>query len=143
VADAVLWAARGALVAVGLTLWFWTQRLIGARPSPPTGIGDAVHLLGVFLIVSAIFGPSIRPFVGLFILYTLRQACQGICAYAPPTGKHRHRAHSTMWLALSRIDGGIVRPSALAALTLTTKSNRAGSSMGRSLGSAPFRMRST
>jgi len=115
VADVVLWAARGALVAVGLTLWFWTQRRIGARPSPPTGIGDAVHdwtaslnrwlgahpraadallvassamidLLGVFLIVSTIFGPSVRPFVGLFILYSLRQACQGICAYAPPAG---------------------------------------------------------
>src|SRR2546426_1101665 len=42
-ADAPLWVARAALVAVGLGLWFWTQRLIGARPFPSRGIGDAVH----------------------------------------------------------------------------------------------------
>ena len=111
--EVALWSARAGVVAVGLALWFWTQRLIGARPSPPTGIGDAVHdwtaplnrwlyqhpraadrvliassavidLLGVFLIVITIFGPTVRPFVGLFILYGLRQACQGICAYATP-----------------------------------------------------------
>jgi len=113
--DVALWSARAGVVVFGLVLWFWTQRLIGARPSPPTGIGDAVHdwtaplnrwlaehsraadrlliassavidLLGVFLIVVTIFGPSVRPFIGLFILYGLRQACQGICAYATPVG---------------------------------------------------------
>src|SRR5438445_721358 len=42
-ADAALWVARAALVAGGLGLWFWTQRLIGARPFPSRGIGDAVH----------------------------------------------------------------------------------------------------
>jgi len=112
-ADATLWVARAALVAVGLGLWFWTQRLIGARPFPSRGIGDAVHdwtepwnrwlnvnpraadalliassavidLLGLFLLGAAIFGPTFRPFVGLLLLYALRQLCQGLCACAPP-----------------------------------------------------------
>src|SRR2546426_8921077 len=114
-ADAALWVARAALVAGGLGLWFWTQRLIGARPFPSRGIGDAVHdwtapwnrwlnahprganalliassavidLLGLFLLGAAIFGPTFRPFVGLLLLYALRQLCQGLCAFAPPEG---------------------------------------------------------
>ena len=114
-ADAALWVARAALVAVGLALWFWTQRLIGQRPFPSRGIGDAVHdwtaswsrrlnadpraanalliassavidLLGLFLLGAAIFGPTFRPFVGLLLLYALRQLCQGLCAFAPPEG---------------------------------------------------------
>lgn len=114
-ADAALWGARAALVAVGLGLWFWTQRLIGQRPFPPRGIGDAVHewtaswnralnarpraanallvassavidLLGAFLLGAAVFGPTFRPFVGLLLLYALRQLCQGLCAFAPPDG---------------------------------------------------------
>src|SRR5206468_7889674 len=114
-AGAALWVARAALVAVGLALWFWTQRLIGQRPFPSRGIGDAVHdwtaswsrrlnadpraanalliassavidLLGLFLLGAAIFGPTFRPFVGLLLLYALRQLCQGLCAFAPPEG---------------------------------------------------------
>ena len=114
-ADATLWIARAMLVAVGLGLWFWTQRLIGARPFPARGIGDVVHdwtaawnrrlnadaraanalliassavidLLGLFLLGAAIFGPTFRPFVGLLLLYALRQLCQGLCAFAPPEG---------------------------------------------------------
>src|SRR3989454_3958334 len=112
-ADAALWVARAALVAGGLGLWFWTQRLIGARPFPSRGIGDAVHdwtepwnrwlnahprganallivssvviaLLVFFLLGAAIFGLTFRPFVGLLLLYALRQLCQGLCAFAPP-----------------------------------------------------------
>jgi hypothetical protein len=114
-ADLGLWIARGVLVVIGLGLWFWTQRLIGQRPFPTRGIGDAVHdwtaswnrrlhahprvsdvlliassavidALGVFLLGAAIFGPTFRPFVGLLLLYALRQICQGLCAFAPPDG---------------------------------------------------------
>jgi hypothetical protein len=114
-AEVTLWAARAALVAVGLGLWFWTQRLIGQRPFPSRRIGDAVHdwtaswnralhvhpraadallvassavidLLGLFLLGAAILGPTFRPFVGLLLLYALRQLCQGLCAFAPPEG---------------------------------------------------------
>jgi hypothetical protein len=114
-ADAGLWLIRGGLVVGGLGLWFWTQRLIGERPWPVGGIGDAVHvwtapanryllahprvadrllvlssgvidLLGIFLLGSAILGPTFRPFIGLLILFALRQLCQGLCALAPPEG---------------------------------------------------------
>jgi len=114
-ADPALWSARAVLVAIGLGLWFWTQHLIGQRPFPARGIGDTVHdwtaswnralhdhpraanvvlvassavidLLGLFLLGAAIFGPTFRPFVGLLVLYALRQLCQGLCAFAPPEG---------------------------------------------------------
>ena len=110
-----LWVARAALVAASLVAWFWTQRLIGQRAWPTVGIGDALHqwtaplngflqehprradgvliatsalidLLGGFLLVSAIFGPSVRPFLGLLMLFTLRQLCQGLSALPPPAG---------------------------------------------------------
>jgi hypothetical protein len=110
-----LWTVRVALVVVGLAAWFRTQRLIGQRAWPAAGIGDRIHqwtaplnrlllehsglanvvliatsalidLLGLFLLGSATFGPSIRPFLGLLILYALRQVCQGLCALPPPEG---------------------------------------------------------
>jgi hypothetical protein len=110
-----LWSVRVALIVIGLAGWFWTQRLIARRRWPSAGIGDAVHgwtepvnrylrehpraantliivtsavidLLGLFLLGSAIFGPSIRPFLGLVILFALRQACQGLCALPEPRG---------------------------------------------------------
>ena len=110
-----LWAVRLGLVIAGLAGWFWTQRLIGQRAWPDGSIGDSVHqltaplnrylhehpraadallvatsaiidLLGLFVLARSIFGPSIRPFLGLLILYGLRQICQGLCALPPPTG---------------------------------------------------------
>jgi hypothetical protein len=110
-----LWAVRLGLVIVGLAGWFWTQRLIGQRPWPAGAIGDGVHqltaplnrylhenpraadallittsgiidALGLFILARSIFGPSIRPFLGLLILYALRQICQGLCALPPPEG---------------------------------------------------------
>lgn len=47
------------------------------------------------------------------------------------------------WSALSSSDGGIVRPSVLAVLRLTTSSNREACRMGRLPGSAPLRILST
>jgi hypothetical protein len=101
------------LVAIGLALWFTTQALIARRPFPDNTIGDALHdltapihsfllnhphhadallisssllinFLGIFILASAIFGPSIRPFLGLLILFALRQLCQALCALPPP-----------------------------------------------------------
>jgi hypothetical protein len=44
-----------------------------------------IDALGIFLLAWAIFGPSLRPFVGLLLLFALRQACQVMCALpAPP-----------------------------------------------------------
>ncbi len=38
------------------------------------------------MLYSAIFGPSFEPFLGLFILFMLRQVSQGLCALPPPPG---------------------------------------------------------
>jgi hypothetical protein len=104
---------RLALTAVVLTLWFWTQSLIGARTPPVSGLGDALHnltaglnsyfsqnaaaanallivssalidALGLFLLGRWLFGGSVRPFLGLFLLMTLRQLMQAISALPPP-----------------------------------------------------------
>ena len=102
------------ITAGGLALWFWTQSLIGARALPVAGVGDGLHtltaplnhylhshpattnallivssgiidLLGVFLLATWIFGPTVRPFLGLVILLGLRQMMQALVALpAPP-----------------------------------------------------------
>jgi hypothetical protein len=101
------------LTAIVLTIWFWTQSLIGARTAPVGGIGDALHrltagyndyfsqhpaaangllivssalidALGLFLLGSWLFGGSVRPFLGLVLLMALRQLMQAICALPPP-----------------------------------------------------------
>lgn len=104
---------RLALTAVVLALWFWTQSLIGARTAPASGIGDGLHNwtaglnayfrqhsttanallivssalidgLGLFLLVEWLFGGSVRPFLGLFLLMALRQVLQAVCALPVP-----------------------------------------------------------
>ena len=104
---------RLAVTALALTVWFWTQSLLGARHAPPAGIGDGLHqltaplnayffdhphpanvflivssgcidALGLFLLASWLFGPSVRPFLGLLILLGLRQLMQALCALPPP-----------------------------------------------------------
>ena len=108
-----LWALRAILVVLGLAGWFYTQALIARRAFPGGRIGDrlldlteplnrrlrehprranallvatsaVIDLLGIFLVVLALFGPSIRPFLGLILLFALRQACQGLCALPAP-----------------------------------------------------------
>jgi PAP2 superfamily C-terminal len=110
-----LWALRAGLVAGSLVAWFWTQSLLGQRAAAEGRIGDTlldltaplnrylrerpraanallivtsalIDLLGLFLVGQAIFGPSARPFVGLLILFGLRQLCQGLCSLPPPEG---------------------------------------------------------
>ena len=104
---------RLAVSAIVLGLWFWTQSLIGGRIAPPNGIGDAVHnwtaglnsyfsqnlgaanallivssalidALGLFLLARWLFGGTVRPFLGLFLLIALRQVIEAICALPPP-----------------------------------------------------------
>src|SRR5262249_5253440 len=103
------------LVIIGIAAWFWSQSLIGARPSGHGVIGDGVHTLtaewnqylnehsplanglliassalidalGIFLIGRSIVGPSFRPFIALLILFVFRQVCQMLCALPPPEG---------------------------------------------------------
>lgn len=106
---------RAAAIAAGLLLWFGTQRLLAGRAPATAGIGDRMHawtapwhdrlaaspraadallvassagidLFGVYLLGSALFGPSFRPFVSLLALYLLRQICQGLCSLPSPPG---------------------------------------------------------
>jgi PAP2 superfamily C-terminal len=108
-----LWVLKAVLVAAGLAVWFWTQALIARRAFPQGQIGDrlldftatlnrllwehprwadgvlivtsaVIDLLGIFLVVLGVFGPSIRPLVGLLLLFALRQVCQGLCALPAP-----------------------------------------------------------
>lgn len=101
------------VTAIVLGLWFWTQSLIGARSASPAGIGDVIHnwtaglnsyfsqnlraadallivssalidALGLFLLGRWLFGGTVRPFLGLFLLMVLRQVMQAICALPPP-----------------------------------------------------------
>ena len=109
------WPVRLAFVVLGLTAWFYSQWLIGRRAFPSGTIGDAVHewtapvhegliahprradalliassavidALGLFLLSVSVFGPTVRPFLGLLMLFALRQTCQGLCALPEPQG---------------------------------------------------------
>jgi hypothetical protein len=45
-----------------------------------------IDLLGAYLLGTAIFGPSIRPYLGLAMLFALRQICQLLCPLPAPSG---------------------------------------------------------
>jgi hypothetical protein len=45
-----------------------------------------IDLLGCYLLASAIFGSTIQPFLGLLMLFALRQICQAFCPLPPPVG---------------------------------------------------------
>lgn len=45
-----------------------------------------IDLLGAYLIGSAIFGVSIRPYLGLVMVFALRQVCQMLCPLPAPAG---------------------------------------------------------
>jgi hypothetical protein len=102
------------LTALALGIWFWTQSLIARRAAPLSGVGDGLHTLtaglnsyfyhspvaanallilssalidglGLFLLARWLFGPSVRPFMGLVLLLGLRQILEALCALpAPP-----------------------------------------------------------
>jgi hypothetical protein len=102
------------VTGIVLVVWFWTQSLIGSRAAPASGLGDGLHnltvglnsyfaqnsgaanllligssalidALGLFLLGRWLFGGSVRPFLGLFMLMVLRQILQALCTMpAPP-----------------------------------------------------------
>lgn len=45
-----------------------------------------IDLLGAYLLGSAIFGVSIRPYLGLVMVFALRQICQMLCPLPAPSG---------------------------------------------------------
>lgn len=104
------------LIIVGaLLIWFWTQKRIAGKGAGNRPIGDAVHrmtrkwnlhfrgnarsanialvvssffidALGLSLIALALFGNSFAPFIGILILFSLRQVSQLCCTLPPPPG---------------------------------------------------------
>lgn len=108
-------ALKLGVIIGALAIWFRTQKFIASRCPDTGGIGDAVHvitapwhghllenrkmadrllvvsslfidLLGVSLIVLALLGPTFAPFIGILILFSLRQICQLCCTLPPPPG---------------------------------------------------------
>lgn len=106
---------RIAVIVVALVIWFWTQKLIARNLSGMSGIGDGVHrlttdwhryfathekaanralvvsslcidILGLSLIALSVFGPSFAPFIGIIIVFSLRQISQLCCTLPPPPG---------------------------------------------------------
>jgi hypothetical protein len=106
---------RGLTIGLGVSAWFVSQSLIAARGMRGGAIGDAVHdwtaplhawltrqpgaanallitssgfidLFGVFLLGSSLVGPSLRPGIGLLLLFAFRQVSQLLCALPTPPG---------------------------------------------------------
>ena len=45
-----------------------------------------IDVVGVFLLVSSIWGKSVRPFLSMLILYAMRQICQMVVGLPEPVG---------------------------------------------------------
>lgn len=104
---------RAAVIFLAIGGWFLTQALISKRTAPEAGINDGMHKflaplhdyffthkesanilmivssafidgLAIFVLLRSIFGATIRPFVGLFMLFVLRQLCQMLCSLPEP-----------------------------------------------------------
>jgi hypothetical protein len=111
---------RGVVVALSLGGWFFSQGLIGQRKPPGGTLSDGVHaltarlnawlgrrrawsngvliatsamidVLGIYVITAAVVGPTLRPFVGILVLFILRQACQAVVSLPEPAGMIWHR----------------------------------------------------
>ena len=80
-----------------------------------------------------------KPITG--IAFCCARRARGHAVTAPPSSEHEVApSHSMTSSARARIDGGTVRPSALAVLRLMTSSNLVGCWTGRSAGLAPLRI---
>jgi hypothetical protein len=106
---------RVLLVVCSLFLWFFTQKMIGARRLENGAIYDHLHVLTahwnvwlnrhprpanailiassfcvdavtLFVLFYAVLGPSFMPFWGLFGLFALRQMSQASVALPVPPG---------------------------------------------------------
>lgn len=109
------YGSRLGVIGFSLGAWFKTQTMLEARKNNRDEITDLLHtiseplnryfkknrsaadklliissafidIFGLFILLYALFGASIRPFVSLLILFTLRQLFQFICALPKPPG---------------------------------------------------------
>jgi hypothetical protein len=106
---------RLGLVSSAIAAWYWTQRALSRRQPPIGRIADKlldvtgslnrfltahrawrrgvlvvssalVDVCGLFLLVLTVVGPSLRPLLGLVLIFGLRQLCQWICLLPRPEG---------------------------------------------------------
>jgi hypothetical protein len=106
---------RVIIIAAALVIWFWTQKMIALKSDGAGGIGDGVHrltarwhryfsereksadralaissfcidVMGLTLIAIAIFGSTFAPFIGILIVFSMRQVSQLCCTLPPPPG---------------------------------------------------------
>lgn len=112
----MLLALKIGIAFVGILLWLWSQSWIGRHMMNTSGeIRDRVHewtapvfhkltanpslanlllisssfvidILGFYLLGSAIFGETLRPLLGLFLLFGLRQMNQALTSLPTPQG---------------------------------------------------------
>lgn len=102
-------------IAVSLVAWFVTQRMIGARSLADGALYDHLHVVTerwnewlnrnpraanailvassfcvdavtLFVLAYSVFGPSFKPFLGLLVLFVLRQVAQATSALPVPKG---------------------------------------------------------
>jgi hypothetical protein len=67
-----------------------TNRLLNAHPKWANALlivsSRVIDLLGIYLLASATLGRTIEPFLGLLMLFALRQFCQLFCPLPAPAG---------------------------------------------------------
>jgi len=61
---------------------YFTNKAAGNRLLIASSL--VIDLLGAYLLGSAIFGESIRPYLGLVMVFALRQICQMLCPLPAP-----------------------------------------------------------
>lgn len=83
----------GALITQGDGLFRVTQSinpLLHNRPALANALliasSAVIDVLGLWLIATSIFGATMRPFVGLLLVFALRQVTQGLCVLPAPEG---------------------------------------------------------
>lgn len=85
IAGQTLTASDG-LIALTRPLYEWFTE----RPARSDGLlivsSAAIDALGLFLLGWSVFGRSARPFLGLLMLFGLRQVSQVLCALPAPAG---------------------------------------------------------
>lgn len=104
------------IASLGMWFWsqaLLSRRI--AAPSAGGAIGDGIHRLtakwnrallqnrkradrlliassmvidavGIWMLATSVLGPTMQPFLGLMMLFGLRQICQAFCALPPPQG---------------------------------------------------------
>lgn len=68
----------------------WLQEHTSANTSLLIASSACIDALGLFLIGATIFGRSIRPFLGLILIFSLRQINQAFTSLPPPPGQIWH-----------------------------------------------------